>query len=75
MNKLPDADRIQGMSLERGQSPKESYVMIQYTDHKQQWHEVRVPFLSAMYLLNMLKQLQADMNFHMPDPREGPGTN
>jgi len=66
LNQLPDVGRIQGASL-RGQNPKNSTILLQYTDNEENWQEVRMPFLDGMYLLNLLKALQIEMGFDMPE--------
>lgn len=76
VNQLPVVGRIQGLSLEGDQTPKGSRIRLQYTDPVGQWHETVMPFLDAMYLLNMLKAVQIDVGYSMPEdpfpPREAP---
>ena len=72
VNQLPNADRIQGVQLEAGPTPDRSIVRMQYTDAQSRWHDLRMGFLDAMYLLNLLRAIQLDEGFEMPDdPREG----
>lgn len=71
VNRLPDVDRIQGGMAEGSTPGDPERVVVQYTDHKGQWHELRIQFLDAMYLLNILKSIQLDVGYQMPDdPRE-----
>lgn len=67
---LPIVDRIQGAKTEEGTADRPRWVDVQYTDHTGQWHELRMPFLGAMYLLNILRAIQLDVGFESPpDPR------
>lgn len=66
VNKLPEVGRIQGVQLTKGPDPKQSTIDLQYTDPAGRWHEVTMPFLDGMYLLNLLRAVQIDMGFDMP---------
>lgn len=59
---LPGVGRIQGATVEPS-APKDSIVRLQYTDDKQQLYELEIPFLDAMYLLNILRGIEKDMGF------------
>ncbi len=67
VNQLPDVGRIQGGDLQPGPSPEKSVVHIEYAAVDGSHHEVRMGFLDAMYLLNILKATQQDSGFQMPD--------
>jgi hypothetical protein len=67
VNKLPDVGRIQGLTRTAGFDVPRIVVSLQYTDRSNGWHEVEMPFLDAMYLLNLLKAMQQDVGFAMPD--------
>jgi len=64
---LPTVGQIQGVSIVPAKSPKETWVVLQYTDQKEELKQVNVPFLDAMYLLNLLKAIQLKTEFKMPD--------
>ncbi|MEQ9248655.1 MAG: hypothetical protein RLO21_21975 [Nitratireductor sp.] len=67
LNRLPDVGRIRGAIFEPGPTPKESSIEVQWSDRSEQWHALRMPFLDAMYLLNVLKGIQMDTDYQMPD--------
>jgi hypothetical protein len=60
---LPDVGRIQGAQLQPSPVEAERLVILQYTDHKGKWFEVKMPFLDAMYLLNLLRQIETDTGY------------
>ena len=60
---LPIADRVQGVQLERFSSAENSWIALQYTDPKGQFYEIRMWFLDAMYLRNMLNAVESDAQF------------
>ncbi len=64
INKLPDVAQMQGMLLCReAPNPHDWFFKIQYTDADEVWHEVKVPMLDGLYLLNMLRE--AEKNQHL----------
>ena len=67
LHTLPSVDRIQGAILQGDRTPQGSQVVAQYTDHKGEWFEVQMSFLDAMYLLNILRGIQEDIGYVMPD--------
>ena len=72
-NRLPDVGRIGGAVVSGGPAPETATIQIQYTDQQGQWHELHMPFLDGMYLLNCLKAIQLQTGFQMPDdPRQTP---
>jgi hypothetical protein len=58
-NKLPDAAHIEGVVLARLGTPRDSYCILQYRDTSGRRHELRVPLLDALHLLNILRDLEA----------------
>lgn len=67
MSELPAVDRIQGVLRPEGFDYQTMQVTVQYTDRSNEWHDLKMPFLDAMYLLNLLKALQQDVGFSMPE--------
>ena len=67
LRNLPIVDRIQGATLEGDGTPEGSRVVAQYTDHKDEWFEFQMSFLDAMYLLNLLRSIQEEIGYAMPD--------
>ncbi len=72
LNYLPAVGRIQGASHGGDRTPKGTTVKVQYTDPQGRWHEMAMPFLDAMYLLNMLRAIQQDIGFVMPEDPYAP---
>ena len=72
VNVLPPVGRIQGLARSPDADPATISVTLQYTDHKDEWHEVAMPFLDAMYLLNLLRAMQEDVGFYLPDDPYSP---
>ena len=64
---LPPVGRIQGAQLQPSQTPEASSVRIEYSDRSGLRHALTMPFLDAMYLLNLLKSIQLDAGYEMPD--------
>ena len=67
VNLLPIVGRIQGAMLVPAKTPQENWVTIQYLDPQDKLHQMNVPFLDAMYLLNLLKAVQSQSSYKMPD--------
>ena len=67
INKLPDVGRVQGGLLEEPGGSREAQVLIQYTDRSNEWCELRMSLPDAMYLLNILKAIQQEAGYEMPD--------
>jgi hypothetical protein len=64
VNKLPEVAKMMGLSLSREASDHEDWFFeIQYTDSSGAWHEVKMPMLDGLYLLNMLRE--AEKNQHL----------
>ena len=63
VTKLPDVGRIQGFALQKSTTAALSTAAVQYTDRNGQWYELKMPFLDALYLLNLLEAASADSGF------------
>jgi hypothetical protein len=64
VNKLPEVAKMQGLMLSReAQNHEEWFFQIQYTDSDGCWHELKIPMLHGLYLLNMLRE--AEKNQHL----------
>ena len=72
VRKLPAVDCIQGAIQQGDGTPAGTQVTVQYTDHKDEWFEVQMSFLDAMYLLNILRAIQEDIGYVMPDDPYAP---
>lgn len=69
MEALPIVGRILGAQVNQEGTPNESTVVVQYTSRytgDKRW-DLKMPFLDAMYLLNILKEIQRRTGFEMPD--------
>lgn len=64
---LPTVDHIHGCRLTKGPTPASSIVQLQYRGVDNVDYELAIPFLDAMYLLNLLKAFQQQTGFQMPD--------
>lgn len=71
VNELPNVGRIQGVTLQGGPEPQNYQIQLQYTDAGDVWHQVEMPFLDAMYLLNLLKAAALEVGFSVPDDPRG----
>lgn len=59
VNRLPDCATMQGILLSReAKDHRDWFFNIQYKDRGGTWHEVRVPMLDGLYLLNLLKEAE-----------------
>lgn len=66
MQTLPPVGRIQGVVLRPGASHQTSAVSLQYSTHNREGfgdYELVIPFLDAMYLLNVLRDLERETGF------------
>jgi hypothetical protein len=66
METLPEVARIEGLEFRPGPTFDQSTVLLQYTDHKQSWKQVTMPFVQAMMLLTYLRQMQVEQRYEMP---------
>lgn len=55
IHKLPAVGRIEGVVLQPDKDPKKSVVFLQYKDPSGGLHQLDIPLLDALYLLNMLE--------------------
>ena len=62
-NQLPPVDQIQGVQLQRSAVASERKVFIEYTDSGNEWHELEMPLLDAMYLMTLLHQIERESGF------------
>jgi hypothetical protein len=60
MVKLPVVGRIQGGLLEARGTSGQTAVLVQYSSHTGELYELEMPFGDAMYLLNMLREMEKD---------------
>lgn len=73
INQLPDVDRIRGAVLDRRATLRDSRIELEYLDQTGTVVKLSMPFLDGMYLLNLLRGLQAETGFQMPDdPYQSP---
>ncbi len=77
MKKLPAVGRIEGVRFQAhatSNDPKHHLVELQYSDPAQGWHSLTMPFLDALYLLNLLDDLATQTHSqHLRRPPQGPG--
>jgi hypothetical protein len=60
---LPDAARIQGLLLNKSAPRHEDwYFQIQYSDDNDVWHEIKMPMLDGLYLLNLLRAAEKEQH-------------
>lgn len=64
INLLPAVGHIQGVVLRKAGRPEDSICVLQYTDHNDKWHEIEIPVLDALYLLNLLSGMERDNGLH-----------
>lgn len=63
VHRLPDAARVQGLLLNKSAPSHEDwYFQIQYTDDKDVWHEIKMPMLDGLYLLNLLRAAEKEQH-------------
>ena len=72
VKQLPPVGRIQGLSLVPHADPKQAKVTLQYTDPSNEWCEITMPLLDALYLLNLLEAMSKEQNLdHLRRPPVG----
>ena len=71
---LPPVGRIEGVLYQSpgGPDPSKGRALVQYTDPTGQWHQLEVPVLDALYLLNLLEQMSREA--HLDHLRRPPGS-
>ena len=57
---LPVVGRIQGAMLEPRGTPERMVVLVQYNSQKGELCELEMPLGDAMYLLNILREIEKD---------------
>lgn len=59
---LPPVHHFEGLLFDHpgGSNPRLGPLRLQYTDLKGGWHQLEVPAMEALYLLNMLEQWSKD---------------
>lgn len=63
---LPNVARMQGIIFNKeGSSHKDWHFQIQYTDNNDVWHELRVPMLDGLYLLNLLETAEKEQHLSL----------
>lgn len=66
LSKLPDAKKIQGISLyKEGHSYKDWYFNVQYTDDSDNWHELKISMLDGLYLKNLLSAAEKEQGLSL----------
>jgi hypothetical protein len=61
LSKLPDAKKVQGISLyKEGRSHKDWYFNVQYIDESDKWHEIKISMLDGLYLKNLLSTAEKE---------------
>lgn len=58
---------MQGAILQRDTTHEASKVLLQWSTNDEEWNQLNIPFLDAMYLLNLLKAIQIDAEYEMPE--------
>lgn len=63
VNKLPNAAKVQGIVLNKDAPRHEEWTFqIQYTDAAGAWHEIKMPMLDGLYLLNLLRAAEGEQH-------------
>jgi hypothetical protein len=63
LNRLPSAAKIDGISLQKGAPRHEDWtIQLQYTDSVGNRHELEMPMLEGLYLLNLLRTAEEDQH-------------
>jgi hypothetical protein len=66
VNSLPDAARIQGIALDKGADSHTDWSFkLQYTDAAGHWHELKMPMLDGLYLLNLLRTAEQEQGLSL----------
>ncbi len=53
--KAPYVLKIHGLNLRQAENPKDSWVLLQYTDRNKELIELALPLYQALYLLDLLE--------------------
>ena len=66
VNRLPDVSKMQGLVLNKNAHGHEDWTFqMQYTDAAGIWHEVNMPMLDGLYLLNMLRTAEEEQHLKL----------
>lgn len=66
VNHLPDVSKMQGLVLNKGSHGHEDWTFqVQYTDAAGTWHEIKMPMLDGLYLLNMLRTAEEEQRLKL----------
>jgi hypothetical protein len=66
VNSLPHAAKIQGIALDKSaHNHTEWTFQLQYTDAAGNWHELRMPMLDGLYLLNLLRTAEQEQGLSL----------
>ncbi len=63
VNRLPEAAKVQGITLNKATPNHEDwFFQVQYTDTKGSWHELKMPMLDGLHLLNLLRAAEKEQH-------------
>jgi hypothetical protein len=63
VNHLPTAAKVQGILLNKAAPRHEDWTFqVQYTDADGNWHEMKMPMLDGLYLLNLLRAAEQEQH-------------
>jgi hypothetical protein len=63
VNHLPSAAKIQGIVLNKEAPRHEDWTFqLQYTDSAGTWHDLKMPMLDGLYLLNLLRAAEEEQH-------------
>lgn len=66
INHLPEVSRMQGLVLNKDARDHEEWTFqVQYTDAAGAWHEIKMPMLDGLYLLNMLRTAEEEQHLKL----------
>lgn len=55
-HQLPKVEKIQGLSLESSRQDERCRILLQYTDSREEWHEMEMRFSDLVYLQGLAFQ-------------------
>lgn len=60
---LPNVTKMQGIVLNKsGPRHEDWYFEVQYTDDAGTWHQLKLPMLDGLYLLNLLQAAEQEQH-------------
>jgi hypothetical protein len=63
VNRLPEAAKVQGIMLNKAAPNHEDwFFQVQYTDATGSWHELKMPMIDGLYLLNLLRAAEKEQH-------------